>query len=364
MRIRTPALQSLASIGVSACLLASLAACDDGGPSPMASRAQTPSAVSRSPAGKQPAPTYGDVRGAALGAGASLQGAVPFPADNPWNTDISRAPVDPRSEALIRGIGWNKTLRPDFGAGLYRGQPMGIPYVVVSGSQKRVPIRLAAYADQSDPGPYPIPPGVPVEGGPKAEGDRHVIVVDRDNNRLYELYRAFPDPVLAGGWLADSAAIFHLDSNDVRPTAQPGWTSADAAGLPVFPGLVRYDEARLGAGGIRHALRFTVAKTRRAYMPPASHWASPTSDPSLPPMGMRVRLKASFVIPRHFSPESQAILTALKTHGMILADNGSDWYISGAPDAGWDNDRLRREIQQVRGRDLEVVRMDGLVVGR
>ncbi|MCW5666621.1 MAG: hypothetical protein KIT35_22545 [Piscinibacter sp.] len=186
-----------------------------------------------------------------------------------------------------------------------------------------------------------------------------MLVIDRDNHRLYELYRAFPQA--GGAWNADCGAVFHLNSNDVRPGGQPGWTSADAAGLPIFPGLARYEEAALGPGGIRHALRFTVARSRRAYVPPATHWASSDTSANLPPMGMRVRLKASFVIPSTFSAETRALLTAMKTYGMIVADNGSNWYVSGAPDDRWDNDALVSELRQVRGSDFEVVRMDGLV---
>ncbi|PZQ18214.1 MAG: hypothetical protein DI565_04980 [Ancylobacter novellus] len=184
-----------------------------------------------------------------------------------------------------------------------------------------------------------------------------MIVVDRDNDRLYELYRAFKRD--DGGWNADSGAVFHLDSNDVRPTAKPGWTSADAAGLPIFPGLVRYDE--VAAGKIRHALRFTVSRSRRAYVPPATHWASSDQNPNLAPMGMRVRLKAGYEIPASFSRQTKAILKALKTYGMFVADNGSDWYLSGAPDDRWKNDRLVSELRQVAGRNFEVVRMDGIV---
>jgi hypothetical protein len=215
------------------------------------------------------------------------------------------------------------------------------------------------YGDESDPGPYPVPRNAPIEGGANSTGDRHVLVIDKDNNRLYEIGRAFPQN--NGGWNASGGAVFHLNSNTVRPGGQPGWTSADAAGLPIFPGLARFEEAAKGPGGIAHALRFTVVRSRRAYVPPATHWASTRTDPNLPPMGMRVRLKASYVIPSTFSTEVRAILTAMKTHGMLMADNGSNWYVSGAPDPRWDNDRLNREMGQVRGRDFEVVRMDGLV---
>lgn len=301
----------------------------------------------------------GDLRGAALGVGASLNGALPFPADNAWNTDISARPVDPNSDNLLASIGLERGLFPDFGAGLWEGAPIGIPYVVVAGTQPRVPVQFTDYGDESDPGPYPIPPNAPIEGGPVSAGDRHVIVIDRDNNRLYETGNSYPQQ--DGSWRASGGAVFHLDSNNVRPTAQPRWTSADAAGLPIFPGLVRYDEASQGPGGIRHALRFTVSQTRRAYVPPATHWASSSANPNLPPMGMRVRLKADYAIPASFSAESRAILTALKTHGMMVADNGSNWYLSGAPDERWNNDRLKSELRQVTGRNFEVVRMDGLV---
>lgn len=345
-----------------------LAACGGGGgsagegapPPPSGGPTPPPPAPPPPPPPPPPGPGgYGDFSGAALGIGAALNGAIAFPADNAWNTDISGAPVDPASDALIARIGLATGLHPDFGAGLYNGAPIGIPYVVVAGSQARVPMNWTAYGDESDPGPYPVPGNAPIEGGPAATGDRHVLVIDRDNDRLYELYRAFPQA--GGAWNADCGAVFHLDSNDMRPGGQPGWTSADAAGLPIFPGLARYEEAALGPGGIRHALRFTVARSRRAYVPPATHWASSDASASLPPMGMRVRLKASFVIPSNFSAETRALLTAMKTYGMIVADNGSNWYVSGAPDDRWDNDALVSELRQVRGSDFEVVRMDGLV---
>ncbi len=308
------------------------------------------------------APQYGSLKGASLGRNASLNGAVPFPPDNPWNTDVSRAPVDPRSSAILSSIGLTRGLRPDFGSGTWNGAPIGIPYVVVAGAQPRVPVQFVDYPGESDPGPYPIPSDAPVEGEPIGQsgvgvGDRHVIVIDRDSNRLYEMFSSFRNP--DGGWRAASGAVFHLDSNRVRPTARPGWTSADAAGLPVFPGLVRYDEASTGL--IRHALRFTLPTTRRAYVPPATHWASSSTDPNLAPMGMRVRLRADFVVPGSFSTESRAILVALKTYGMFLADNGSALFLSGAPDPRWNDSRLRAELGQVKASDLEVIRMDGLV---
>lgn len=306
-------------------------------------------------------PRYGDFSGADLGVGANLNGAIAFLAANAWNQDISGAPVDPNSANLIATIGLAKGLHPDFGSGLYNGAPIGIPYVVVAGSQPKVPITFNAYGDESDPGPYPVPADAPIEGqradGGAFGGDRHVLVIDRDANRLYELGNAYPQA--GGAWLASGGALFTLDGLVARPTAHPGWTSTDAAGLPIFPGLVRYEEAASGA--IRHALRFTVNLTRRAYVPPATHWASSSTDVNRPPMGMRVRLKAGFVIPPTYTPESKAILQALKTFGMMVADNGSDWYLTGAPDARWNNGKLVEELGAVKGSDFEVVRMDGLV---
>jgi hypothetical protein len=307
--------------------------------------------------------SYGRFAGAALGVGADLNGALAFPADNPWNTDISAAPLDPNSDALIASIGLGVGLHPDFGAGLLNGAPIGIPYVVVGGTQPAVAMNFSAYASESDAGPYPVPANAPVEGGAPLTntGDRHVLVIDRDRDRLYELFSAYANA--DGSWDAACGAVFHLDSDTVRPTAQPGWTSADAAGLPIFPGLARYEEAALGPGGIRHALRFTVQRTRKAWVPPAMHWASTNTSATLPPMGMRVRLKASYAIPSTFGTATRALLTAMKTYGMIVADNGSNWFVSGAPDDRWDNNALVNELRQVTGAAFEVVRMDGLVAG-
>ncbi|MDI1348930.1 hypothetical protein [Aquabacterium sp.] len=327
-------------------------------PTPAPTPTPTPTPTGSTPTGSTP--VYANLRGASLGVGASLNGAIPFPADNAWNTDISALPVDPNSAKLIASIGVGTGLHADFGAGLYNGAPIGIPYLVVSGSEARLPINYTAYGDESDPGPFPTPLSAPIEGGSQSSGDRHVLVIDRDNNRLYEIGNAYPQ---ASRWDASGGALFHLDSNTVRPGGQPGWTSADAAGLPIFPGLARYDEAMLGAGGIRHALRFTVARSRRAYVPPATHFASSNTSADLPPMGMRVRLKASYQIPSSFSTETKALLQAMKTYGLIVADNGSNWFISGAPDDRWNNDRLSSELRQVTGSQFEVVRMDGLVTG-
>ena len=306
--------------------------------------------------------TYGNLNGASLGVGADMNGAVPFPADNAWNTDISGMPADPNSANLIASIGLSAGLHPDFGSGTYAGSIIGIPYVVVSSAQPDVPIKFTLYKSQSDKGPYPVPPDAPIEGmkpnGKNFGGDRHVLVVDRDSNRIYEMWRAFPQT--GGSWKASAGAVFHADSDDVRPTQKPGWTSADAAGLPIFPGLVRYDEA---AGGvIPHALRFTVQISRRAYVPPANHCASSNTSMNVPPMGMRVRLKSSYVIPQSFSVPTRAILQALKTYGMLVADNGSNWYLTGAPDPRWNNDALVGELGQVAGSNFEVVQMNGIVV--
>ncbi len=287
-----------------------------------------------------------------LGPNVSLKGRRPFPDDNPWNRDISLDPVDPNSDAIVASIGLAKSLHPDFGT-VWQGAPSGIPYVVVDSQQPRVPVRFQ-YGDESDPGPYPIPPDAPIEGGPKAKGDRHVLVIERDTWKLYETFASYPND---GGksWKASSGSVFDLNSNQLRPA---GWTSADAAGLPIFPGLVRYDEV-MEQKAIRHALRFTVVRSRRAYVPPATHFASRNIDANLPPMGMRVRLKASVDISK-FPPLAQVILTALKHYGMMVADNGGDWFLSGAPDPRW-NDEEIGTLKRIKGRDFEVVKMNGLV---
>jgi len=288
-----------------------------------------------------------------LGAGASLHGKQLFPSDNAWNEDISNSPVDPNSDNLIGGMGLATSLHPDFGT-VWDGAPNGIPYVVVGGLQTPIPINFKAFGSQSDPGPYPVPADAPIEGGPNATGDRHVLVIDRDNWKLYEMYRAFP---INNGtsWNADSGAVFDLNSNALRPA---GWTSADAAGLPIFPGLVRYDEV-FEQQEIKHAIRFTAQITRRAYVAPARHWASTNDSIDRPPMGMRVRLKASVDIST-YSPAMQVILRALKKYGMILADNGSNWFISGAPDPRWNDDELNT-LKNIKGSQFEVVKMTTIV---
>jgi len=295
----------------------------------------------------------------AQGAGGDGGGGKPapitksvFPADNPWNQDISQAPVDPNSAALISSIGLTTGLHPDFGT-VWNGAPIGIPYMLVPGNQPKVPVTFD-YADESDPGPYPIPANAPIEGGASSTGDRHVLIIDKDHWKLYELYAAYP---VNGGksWKAGSGAVFDLTSNALRPA---GWTSADAAGLPIFPGLVRYDEVMINKV-IPHALRFTVQHSRHAYVAPARHFASSLTDANLPPMGMRVRLKANYDISA-FPASVQVILTALKKYGMIVADNGSNWYVSGAPDPRWNDDDLST-LRRVKGSDFEVVQMGTVV---
>jgi hypothetical protein len=269
-----------------------------------------------------------------------------FPPDNHWNLRVDRLPVHPTSDAIVRSIGLDEHVHADFGSGLWRGGPIGIPYTTVGRRQPKVPVEFE-YASESDGRRYPLPRRVPVEGGRGSDGDRHAIVVDRSRCRLFELFAAYPHE---GGarWSAGSGAIWNLRSNRLRPR---GWTSADAAGLPILPGLARYDEVRRGL--IDHALRFTVRRTRRAYVYPARHFASSSNDPNLPPMGLRVRLKASFDVSR-FPRQARVVLTALKRYGMLVADNGSDWYITGAPSPGWRNDDLRT-LGSVKGSDFEVV---------
>ncbi len=281
-----------------------------------------------------------------LGVNASLHGKRVLPADNPWNQRVDTLPVDPQSDLYIASMGGFTKFHPDFG-GNWEGKPFGIPYVVVTGAQPKVPVTFE-YDDESDPGPYPIPLEAPIEGGAGDDGDRHILVVDRDNWKLYELFSA---ERVGGGYKAGSGAFFDLNSNKQRPD---GWTSADAAGLPIFPGLVRYDEV-VERKEIPHALRFTVKRTQKAYVPPARHFASKSKDPFLPPMGLRVRLKSSYDT-SDFPPSAQVILKALKTYGMILADNGGNWFVSGTPDTRWNDDELNT-LKRLTGNDFEVVKM-------
>ena len=282
-------------------------------------------------------------------AGRPLRGAghCPlFPRDNPWNQRVDRLPVAGDSERIVGSIGAERPVHADFGSGRYLGAPIGIPYTTVSRRQRKVRVSFQ-YADESDRGPYPIPRAAPIEGGRQSSGDRHVIVVDRDRCRLYELYAAYP--VNGGrGWRAGSGAIWDLRSNALRPR---GWTSADAAGLPILPGLARHEELR--RDGINHALRFTAPSTRRAFLYPARHFASDSTDPALPAMGQRLRLRAGFDV-SSFPRQARAVLRALKRYGMVLADNGAPWFIGGAPSRGWDNDDLH-SLGRVNGSDFEVV---------
>jgi hypothetical protein len=273
-------------------------------------------------------------------------GCPVLPASNPLNADISRAPVDPRSAAYISSIGLTAHLHPDFGS----NPAYGIPYAIVGAHQPKVPVRFTEYGAESDPGPYPVPPAAPVEGAGES-GDRHVLVLQSGSCRLYELYSARR----AGrGWDAGSGAVFNLRSNALRPA---GWTSADAAGLPILPLLVRYPEVR--AGRIDHALRVTVERTQRGYLPPARHFASGSSDPSLPPMGLRLRLKGAFSLAGYHG-QALIVLRALKRYGLIVADNGSPWYITGAPDRRW-NDEDLDQIKRVPGSAFEVIRAAPIV---
>jgi hypothetical protein len=295
-----------------------------------------------------------------LAAAAAAQGkpvpgapACPMtPADSFWHADVSGLPVHAQSAAWISSVGATAGLKADFGAGIWDGGPIGIPYTTVPGSQKRVPVSFG-YADESDPGPYPVPPNAPVEGGAASTGDRHVLIVDRDACRLWELYSAYPH---SGGasWTAGSGATWDLNSNAMRPL---GWTSGDAAGLPILPGLVRYDE--VASGEIDHVIRFTAPKTANAYVWPASHKAG-SGGSADPPMGAWFRLKGGYDISR-FSAQNQVILRALKKHGMVLADNGSSFFMSGAPDAGW-NDSDLNALRTVPGSAFEAVDVSSLKV--
>ena len=292
----------------------------------------------------------GTCNGMSVGQGASLNGFVPFPSSNLWNMDISAAPVDPNSDNIINFIGSTVTLHPDFGAGTFQRQTIGIPYQVVdTATQAMVNVTLGLYADESDPGPMPIPSNALIEGYPKpGNGDRHVLTLDRRGCWLYELYHASQSR--KGAWSADSSAIWDMTINEQRPYT---WTSADAAGLPIFVGLARYDE--VAAGAINHALRYTVPTTQRAFVAPASHWASTVTNPSAPPMGTRLRLKAALDI-SGFPADDQVILTALKRYGMILADNGSAVFISGVPDDRWNNTDLNM-LKTITASNFEVVQM-------
>ena len=270
-----------------------------------------------------------------------IAGCPVFPASNPWNKDVSKLPVSANSAAYIQSIGLDDHLHADFGSGRYGDY--GIPFKVVSRKQRKVPINFTAYGDESDKGPYPIPPDARVEGG--GQGDSHVIVLQKGSCRLYEMYGS---KKVGSGWNADSGAVYNLKSNKLRPA---GWTSADAAGLPILPGLARADEVKRGR--ITHALRFTVSRTQAGYISPARHKASSDSSPALPPMGLRLRMKAGFDI-SGYKGQARIIMVALKRYGMIVADNGSDWYISGTPDKRWSDDDLD-QLKRVPGSAFEAV---------
>ncbi len=277
---------------------------------------------------------------------AGLGGFVPFTSGSLWNTDISAAAVDPNSTTIMSNWVGSVNVHPDFGT----DPTYGIPYVVVNGSQAFVTVNLGAYGDESDPGPMPVPANAPVEGGSGSSGDRHVLVLDNSNCFLYEMYNSSVNG--DGSWTADSTAVWDLlgSANAQRPYT---WTSADAAGLPIFPGLVRYDE--VASGKIQHAFRFTLPRTSAAFTPPASHWAATSNDPSAPPMGMRLRLKSSYDI-SGFSANIQVILTAMKKYGLILADNGSALYVTGASDSRWGSDL--ESLKTVPASAFEVVQMN------
>ncbi len=287
------------------------------------------------------------VGGFAQGGAPSVEGCSIFPADNPWNQDVSGFEVHPSSDAFIDSIGRDTGMHADFGT-VYEGAPIGIPFTVATATTPKVPVVFVASPEESDPGPYPIPPDAPIEGGGVEDGDRHVIVVDTDSCMLYELFHSFP---LDGGasWEADSGAVFDLASNQTRPA---GWTSADAAGLPIFPGLVKYSEVVEG-GSLDHAVRITVSQSQAGYIAPATHFASSDNDPNLPPMGLRLRMKASYDCSA-YSTEVQTLCAGFKRYGLIVADNGSDWYVSGAPDSRW-NDEALADIANIVGDAFEVV---------
>ena len=279
-----------------------------------------------------------------LGVGASLHGKRLFPASDPWNQPVDTAQVDPNSAAILALIGTTKSFHPDW------GPTWGIPYIVVTEPIARYG-PVFGYPGESDPGPYPIPPNPPIEGN--GEGDAHLLVIHRDEWKLYELFSLHPAG--PGQWTAGSGAIFYLTNGTQRPA---GWTSADAAGLPIFPGLVRYDEV-YELGEITHALRMTVTRSRKAYLPPATHWASSSTNPLYPPMGMRLRLRANFDISGYPAP-MQVILRALKKYGMMVADNGGDFFVSGTSDPRW-NDDFDNLLKQVKAGDFEVIRMTGII---
>jgi len=300
------------------------------------------------PSSTTPTTTTAPPTGGGWAQNGSLGSCHVFPADNAWNRDVSGLPVDPNSTnyiSAITALGGNQKLHADFGGdGAY-----GIPYITVPGTQPLVPVDFDAYGDESDPGPFPVPAKAPIEGGNRSDGDRHVLVVDRAGCKLYELYRAFYIAKPRPHWNADSGTAWDLRSVARRPD---GWTSADAAGLPIFPGLVRYDE--VASGDLDHAIRVTVESSRDAWVHPASHCAGDTSDPNAPPMGLRLRLKAGYSLGR-FSGGAAAIARAMKRYGLIVADNGSNWFFSGTSDRRWSDENLN-QLKSIPGRAFEAVK--------
>lgn len=336
-------------------VLLALAAC--GGVDQQAAPEEPAETVITEPSPAEPEPTTPvSSPDAAPSEGSTIAGCPLFPADNYWNTPIDSLPTHPNSDAYIAAIGKKTTLHPDFGSGTWEGETIGIPYDVISGDQARVPVAFD-YADESDPGPYPIPADATIEGGPDVDGDRHILLVDQDDCMLYEIYYAWPED--DESWWAGSGAVFDLDSNALRPDS---WTSADAAGLPILAGLVRYDE--VASGEIRHAIRFTALAIREEHTWPARHHATCSKGSrreKLPPFGQRFRLKASFDI-SPYPEDIQVILTAFKTYGLVLADCGSDWFINGVPDERWDNDQLVEMFSTLSGSDFEAVDVSSLMV--
>jgi len=288
--------------------------------------------------------------------GPTIAGCPIFPVDNIWNVPVETLPVDAHSDEYIDAIGRDTSLHPDFGSGVWEGGTIGIPYTIVAAGQPLVDISFY-YPDESDPGPYPIPPDALIEGGWESDGDRHVLLVDSGSCTLYEIYDAHQNE--GGSWEAGAGAVWDLRKNDLRPAE---WTSADAAGLPVLPGLARYDE--VAAGEIKHALRFTSEAVRHTFIWPARHRADcggySEDDMSVPAYGQRFRLKASFDI-SGYAPEVQVILTALKTYGMMMADCGSSWFIQGVPDDHWNNDVLGDSLREITGDNFEAVDTSGLM---
>lgn len=303
-----------------------------------------------------PKPPVAPTAPGSAGSGPRIGSCPSLPGGHPLNQDVSGFPVDPRSDAYVRNIGMSARVHPDFGAADLGQGPggFGIPYRIVPEHQPLVRTQFGDYADESDPGSYPIPLDTPVEGGPDSDGDRHVLVVREGECKLYELGNAYPRKDY---WEASGGAIWDLDTGLRPPHVQPGWTSVDAAGLPVLPGLVRYDE--VAAGEIRHAVRFTIQRTQRAYIAPASHWASSITDQDVAPMGLRLRMKANYDLSK-FSGQSLVIATALKRYGMIVADNGSNWFISGAPDTRWNDDDLN-QLKTIPGSAFEAVQTGSVV---